>query len=101
MKYVVHRELEYSAKNASKRNKLSIHIGEPYLLEKDQVNFNFDAGAAGCSIIIEGSDISIKEVAYGADLLQALQLAVNIDPILVNLSKKYDLFFASGEPYFE
>jgi len=101
MKYIAHRELEYSLKGDKARNKVAVRISEPYLLKKDQVNFNFDEGAAGCSISIEGNDISVKEEAYGADLLQALQLAVNIDPILKNLSKKYDFYFASGEPYFD
>ena len=38
---------------------------------------------------------------YGADLLQALQLAADIEPILKRLSKNYELFFATGEPYVE
>ena len=101
MKYVAHRELQYSLKGDNVRNKVAVYIGEPYLLEQDQVNFTIHEGAAGCSIVIESNDINITEEAYGADLLQALQLAVNIDPILKNLNKQYDFYFVSGEPYFE
>ncbi len=101
MKYIAHREINYSIKDTSARKRLVISIGEPHLLEKGQVNFNFDEGAAGCAITIVGDDININEVSYGADLLQSLQLAVNIDRILKGLSKKYDFYFTTGEPYFE
>jgi acyl carrier protein len=41
------------------------------------------------------------EKIYGADSLQALQLAVNVEPTLIRIGKKYDLYFPTGEGYFE
>jgi hypothetical protein len=39
---------------------------------------------------------------YGADSVQALELAVSmIEPFLEQLSKKYDIYFPTGENYFE
>ncbi len=38
---------------------------------------------------------------YGADSLQALQLAVDIEPILKRLSNRYDFFFPNGDGYFD
>jgi len=61
MKFVAQRELQYSLKGDKARSKVIVSIGEPYLLRKEQVNFNFDEGAAGCSILIEGNGINIKE----------------------------------------
>ncbi len=44
----------------------------------------------------------LEEVAYGADTLQALHLAVSdVEPILKRIAKRNDLFFPDGEPYFE
>jgi len=41
------------------------------------------------------------ENVYGADTLQALQLASDVEPILKRLSKKYDIYYPIGEDYFE
>jgi len=39
---------------------------------------------------------------YGADALQAIELASSsVEPFLRRLYKKYDLFYPSGEPYFD
>ena len=38
---------------------------------------------------------------YGADSLQALQLAADIEPVLKRLSKRYDFYFPTGEGYFD
>ena len=38
---------------------------------------------------------------YGADSIQALQLAVDIEPVLKRLSERYDFYFPSGEGYFD
>ncbi|CAJ9896833.1 Uncharacterised protein [Burkholderia pseudomallei] len=39
---------------------------------------------------------------YGADAVQALELAVqDMEHYLLRLSKKYDFYFDDGEPYFE
>jgi hypothetical protein len=58
-------------------------------------------GCSGCKIEIFGIDEVYPDV-YGADSLQAIELALrSIDGILSRLRKNYDLYFLSGEPYFE
>ena len=56
---------------------------------------------ATCNLEIIGFKEPYVQTLYGADLLQALQQATNVDPILKAFSKKYDLYFEDGEPYFE
>jgi hypothetical protein len=38
---------------------------------------------------------------YGADSLQALQLAADIEPVLKRLSHRCDFYFPTGEGYFD
>lgn len=105
--WIAQRDLLYSPKGENERKHLTVRIGKPYLLEKDMVNFQFAEGTAGCTVqfiglekenVFEGENV--HEV-YGADTLQAIQLASDIEPILKRLSKKYDIYFPCGEPYFE
>ena len=100
-KYVAERKLNYSVKGGGKRMGVTIRIGRPYLVEAGTVNFAVDADTAGCVVSIDGLPEQILETYYGADLLQALQLAADIEPLIQRLSKKYEFFFPSGEPYFE
>jgi hypothetical protein len=45
-------------------------------------------------------DANLGEI-YGADSIQALQLAVDIEPVLKRPSKRYDFYFPTGEGYFD
>ena len=99
--WIAERRLLVARKGTDGRKKLLIRIGRPYLVEPASVNFDVDEGTAGCSVEIVGLDNEFLEEVYGADLLQALQLAANVDPLLEHFRKKYDFFFSSGEPYFE
>jgi hypothetical protein len=99
-KYIAERKLLYSEKGSNDRREMVIRIGVPYLLEVGMVSFPIKQGFAGCHIDIDGINETYPDV-YGADTLQALQLATNIEPFLKRLQKQYDLFFVTGEPYFE
>lgn len=98
---IAERELLYSLKGKLKQHKLVIRIGAPYPVDESVVSFKFDPGTAGCTIEFEGLPESLVEEVYGADSLQALALATDVDPYLKGLGKKYDLYWPSGEPYFE
>ena len=105
--WIAKRELLYSLKGTDKRSELLIRISEPYLVKKGTVNFDFAEGTAGCSVEVVGlkdneafEEGSVHEV-YGADSLQALQIASNVEPLLKRLSKKYDIYFPDGELYFD
>ena len=106
-KWIAKRELLYSVKGTDKRSELIIRISEPYLLKEGMVKFNFAEGTAGCSVeyigLKEGSVFEGENVheVYGADSLQALQLAADVEPTLRRLSKKYDIYFPCGELYFD
>ena len=98
---IAQRRLHYLLNGESHPRELIINIYAPYLVAADEVNFAIDEATACCVVEITGLPESFEEKIYGADPIQALQLAVNIDPILKHFSKKYQLFFTSGEPYFE
>jgi acyl carrier protein len=106
-KWIAQRNLRYSLKGEDKRSELVVRISEPYLLEEGAVNFDFAEGTAGCTVEVIGlksgeafENKNVHEI-YGADSMQALELAVNIEPLLKRLNKKYDIYFPTGELYFE
>ena len=99
---IAERTLQYRASPGSELRTLVVRVLPPFLLKEGEVNFQFEPGAAGCIVRVEGLPEVIEEVAYGADTLQALYLAVsNVEPILKHVAKRTDLFFPDGEPYFE
>jgi hypothetical protein len=99
-KSIAKRELLYSLKGSPVRERLTIKISGPYLVDESMVNFKFDPGTAGCTIEFDGLPENDIEV-YGVDVLHALKLASDVEPYLKGLAKKYDLYWASGDPYFE
>ena len=54
----------------------------------------------GCDVQVCGLEEEGSKV-YGADSLQAVHLASDVEFFLKGLQKKYDLYWLSGEPYFE
>lgn len=98
---VAQRKLMFSLKGSSERNPFVVQIMAPRELKEGDVEFPFTKGTAVCIVQFEGLPSAKPEQIYGADSLQALQLATNVEPILKRLSKKYDLFFPTGEGYFE
>ena len=102
MEAVATRELEFSPKGETARSPLTIEVFKPFQLQPGQVSFNFAPGTSGCRVEFKGLGTSkFNSIFYGADLLQALQLATDIDPILRRINKEYELYFLDGESYFE
>ena len=100
-KWIAERKLLLSQKGSSNRSELIIRISAPYVVDQNAVNFPVGDGVSGCTVQFDGlAEIGAHET-FGADHIQALQLAVNIEPILKRLSRKYDFFFPTGECYFE
>jgi hypothetical protein len=97
--YIAERRLLYSLKGSHTRKEFIIRIGVPYAVENIAGSPVVES-CAGCHVEIEGLDEKYSEV-YGGDSIQAIHLASNIDPFLERLRKKYDLYWLSGEPYFE
>jgi len=100
-KLIAERKLFYTEKNSSSRKEFSVGIGEPYLVDPKTVNFDVGQGVFGCQIKTIGLDTE-PYTAYGADSLQAANLASNaVDFFLKQLQKKYDFFYQDdGSPYF-
>lgn len=99
-KYIAERRLLYSTKGSDERREFVIRLGVPYQVKEGMVNFSIEGGVSGCHIELDGIDEEYPEV-YGADTLQAINIASNVEPFLKRLQKKYDLFWLSGEPYFD
>lgn len=98
---IARRPLQYSEKGDSRRHDIEVRIYAPYALVEGTAAFEFDPGAAGCRWEIVGLPKVVEDVSYGADSLQALQLALDVEPLMRTLQIEYDLFFPTGEPYFE
>lgn len=98
---IASRQLHYTKIGETQRRSFTILIGAPYLLTKENADIAFDDGVARCLFSFDGLDERGIQ-ATGADTLQAVELAVNaVEPTLRRLSKKYEFYFLSGEPYFE
>ncbi len=98
--YIAERRLLYSSKGSDVRRAFVIRISLPYVVKEDRTSSPMGNVHAGCHVEIEGLNEKYSEV-YGADTLQAVNLASNVEPFLKRLQKKYDLYWESGEPYFE
>ncbi|MEQ8315265.1 MAG: hypothetical protein RL839_07370 [Gammaproteobacteria bacterium] len=97
---IASRELLVAEKGSGARKPLKIMVGSPYLLKEGMVDFPFSAGTSGCRIEIEGLHKTISHETYGADPIQALELALaTIDSTLQRY--ELDYYFPNGEPYFE
>lgn len=98
---IAKRSLQYSVRGSNDRKDLVIRIFAPFIIPAGSVNFDVDGDVAGCRWELDGLPETVSDTAYGADSVQALQLAANIDSVLASLRRKYDFYFPSGEPYFE
>jgi hypothetical protein len=98
---IAERRLVFSEKGSSGRKPLLIRIFAPQPVDPDSVQFQPDADASSCVVEFDGiPDANLGDI-YGADSIQALQLAVDIEPVLKRLSKCYNFYFPSGEGYFD
>lgn len=100
-KYIATREMMYSQKGSTNLRRLAVRISAPYPIEEGAVNFEFHPGASVCEIEFDGLPEILVEKVYGVDSIHALSLATDIDPYLKKVEKKYDLYWSSGEPYFD
>ena len=91
----------FCPKGGGVRKPFTVQILAPSEVKVGEVAFAFAKGTAQCTVHFVGLPDFSTEIIYGADSLQALQLAVDVEPLLRRISKKYDLFFPSGESYFE
>lgn len=95
---IAERKLAFSEKEDSERKPLLIRIFAPQPVDPGSNLFRPDAATSSCIFEFQG----IPNVTFGADSIQALQLAIgDVEAILKRLSDRYDFFFPTGEGYFE
>lgn len=104
---IAERRLEFSDKGSTDRKALRIRIFAPQPVDPASVTFPVDADAASCVVEFDGLPDAVRKglgadsINFGADSVQALQLAVDIDRVLKRLSERYDFYFPTGEGYFD
>jgi len=102
MKTIAKRVLFYSEKGSNIRNKFIIRIGFPYVADENMVDFIIgEEGVVGCHIETDGLPNEHQDDVYGVDEIQAINMASNVEPFLMRLQKEYDLYWQSGEAYFD
>jgi hypothetical protein len=101
-KFIAERKLMYSIKGESKRYDLVIGLTPPYWVkESPDGNYRYEHELCVCRVEFDGLPELLIREAYGTDSVQAVGLASNIDGYIRGLEKKYDIFWPTGEPYFE
>ena len=88
--FIAERRLIAESISDGERKNITIRIGIPYWIEEGEI--------AGCPVHYEGLFRSFND-RKGADLLQALQLASNINVVLATASDEFNFYWQSGEPY--
>lgn len=80
---------------------MTIYIGVPKFVPPSLLPFESDVEMAVCDVEIIGFEEPYIQSMIGADLLQAMQQAADVDKILKGFSEIYDFFYEDGEPYFD
>jgi hypothetical protein len=98
---IAERHLVFSEKGKSERKPLVIRVFAPRVVDLASVSFQIAPGPAVCAVEFDGIPDGTLGDTFGADSLQALQLAADVEPVLKRLRNKYDFYFTTGEGYFD
>jgi hypothetical protein len=98
---IAERVLLFSTSGSDERQEFVLRILAPTIVRADEVAFPVANGTARCIVEFDGLPGVSPEEYFGADSVQALQLASNVEPVLKRLSKKFDFYFLTGEGYFD
>jgi hypothetical protein len=89
---IAERRLEFSEKGNLERKPLLIRIYAPQPVDPGTVRWRPDANTSSCLVEFDGIPDANHGEIYGADSIQALQLAVDIEPKLKHQSTLRLLF---------
>ena len=90
--YIAERQLILEVIETGERRSLTVRIGQPYWDEERHVG--------RCPVEYIGLFDRLSD-AVGADLIQALHLATDIDGMLEPQTNKYRFYYPDGQLYFE
>ena len=88
------RELEYCRNGSNERSSLLISIRSPVFLTSDHNVDPIDIGSY-CSVV-QFSSLIPDHKSIGADALQALTFAINVDDVLRFFSRRQYTFYRPG-----
>jgi hypothetical protein len=88
--FIAERRLIAESTLDGKRKDVTIRIGIPYWIEEGEI--------AGCAVRYDGL-FPVFNDRKGTDLLQALQIASDIDIVLAAMSDEFKFYWPSGELY--
>jgi hypothetical protein len=98
---IAERKLFFSEKGQTERKSLVIRIYAPRPVETGSQHCRPDQDTASCLVEFDGIPNASLGDIFGADSLQALHLAADVEPTRKRLSLRYDFFFPTGEGYFD
>ncbi len=98
---IAQRNLLFSVKGQTERRPLVIRLYAPQPVTPDSPLYRPGQETASCRVEFDGIAAGNLGDTFGADTLQAIQLAADIEPTLKRLSKEYDFYFPTGERYFD
>ena len=97
---IAERKLLYSLKAKQDRREFTVRVYLPRRIDEKTMGGWFDDDARICTVELAG--LNERNIdSHGADSLQALTFAADVDRWLQRLSKKYDFYYLTGEPYFD
>ena len=99
---IARRRLLYTSQDNAKPFPFAVGVTAPREVSTGTNDEALHDAMAACDIVFEGLDVAPIEVR-GADSLQALQHACDIDPVLRGLQRShgFEFFWDDGSVYFE
>jgi hypothetical protein len=100
---VASRKLRYTTRDSANQRPCTVGITAPREVARDQEGESaLHDPLSACQVVFDGLPVAPVEV-HGADSLQAIATAAEIDVVLRGLERQYgyDFFWDDGSPYFE
>jgi len=99
IRYAAERLLIVRSQSTGASREILIRISEP-IVEVDSKLGLADGLCCYCWQSIYGIDWSPRKI-YGMDSMQALNLASDLDPLILEIGRDYIVCWPGGEPYFD
>lgn len=93
------RHINFACQNSTAIEELVIAVHLPEMVD-DGIESGVEGQHFKCKVEFIGIDIP-DYTAFGADAVQALQLALDFDKILLSQRHRFSFYFVDGEPYFD